>query len=355
MSVRTSQEKLGASGTRFGMYRGAETAISFGDTAAEFRSLIESAGLISTRWQAKLVLSGEDRVRWLNGMVTNNIRDLPPNHGVYCFLLNAQGRIQGDLVASNRGEYLLVTTDREQAPNIAAIFDRFIIMDDVEVAEISDKLTTVSLIGPKAGDLLTTAGLDVSQLQPGHLMDTVWRDLGITVARSALPQMDGYELWFAAENFDKIWDILVFTGATPAGSDALELYRIARGVPRYGVDLRERDLPQETGQQHALHFSKGCYVGQEIVERIRARGNVHRAFIGFEVAGEPPPAGTKIRASEKDIGEITSAARIPFRNGERVLALGYARREAAAPGDVVQIGDHSGIVQALPFEPGPHL
>jgi folate-binding protein YgfZ len=158
---------------------------------------------------------------------------------------------------------------------------------------------------------------------------------------------------------------LVSAGATPVGSEALELYRIVRGVPRFGVDLRERDLPQETGQQHALNFAKGCYIGQEIVERIRARGNVHRTFIGFEVQGEPdtptsaksallgdpvlPQPGTKVRANDKDVGEITSAARVPFPSGERTLALGYLRREVAAPGATVQIGDQSGTVAILPF------
>ena len=160
-------------------------------------------------WQAKLVLSGEDRVRWLNGMVTNNVRDLAPGHGVYSFLLSAQGRIQGDLVAYNRGDYLLVTTDREQAPAIAEIFDRYIIMDDVEVADISDKLAAIGVAGPKAREVLAAAGIDVSQLEPGQVIDTVWRDIGISVARSAQPQMDGYEIWFAAENADKVWDALV--------------------------------------------------------------------------------------------------------------------------------------------------
>jgi folate-binding protein YgfZ len=120
-------------------------------------------------------------------------------------------------------------------------------------------------------------------------------------------------------------------------------------VPRYGVDLRDRDLPQETGQQHALNFSKGCYIGQEIVERIRARGNVHRTFIGFEIVGDPPPASTKIRAADKEVGEITSAARIPFPDGERTLALGYLRREVAAPGTEVQVGEQSATVHTLPF------
>jgi folate-binding protein YgfZ len=125
------------------------------------------------------------------------------------------------------------------------------------------------------------------------------------------------------------------------------MYRIVRGVPRYGIDLRERDLPQETGQEHALNFSKGCYIGQEIVERIRARGNVHRTFIGFEVEGEPPQPGTKVRANEKDMGEITSATRLP--NGH-IVAVGYLRREIAGPGTAVQIGEQSATVHNLPFE-----
>src|ERR1039458_10146727 len=114
MSVTTFQEKLASSRAGLGMYRGAETPADFGNSAAEFQALLEGCALLDMSWQAKLVLAGEDRVRWLNGMVTNNVRDLAPGHGVYSFVLNAQGRIQGDLVAYNRGDYLLVTTDREQ-------------------------------------------------------------------------------------------------------------------------------------------------------------------------------------------------------------------------------------------------
>ena len=353
MSVTTFQEKLAASGARLGIYRGAETPADFGDSATEFRSLLEDCALLDMSWQGKLVLAGEDRVRWLNGMVTNNVRDLALGHGVYSFVLSAQGRIQGDLVAYNRGDYLLVTTDREQAPTIGEIFDRYIIMDDVEVADISDKLAAVGVAGPKSREILVAAGLDVSQLEPGQVIDAVWREVGVSIARSAQPQMDGFEIWFASENVDAIWDALASAGAMPVGSDAFELYRIVRGIPRFGVDLRERDLPQETGQQHALNFAKGCYIGQEIVERIRSRGNGHRMFTGFEVQGgpaaKPPAAGTKVRANDKDVGEITGAARIPFPSGERTLALGYVRREAAPPGATVQIGEQTATVQTLPF------
>jgi folate-binding protein YgfZ len=349
MSIATIQEKLAASGARLGSYRGAETPGSFGNTTAEFRALLEGCTIFDMSWRAKLVLTGEDRIRWLNGMVTNNVRDLALGHGVYSFLLSAQGRIQGDLVAHNRSDYLLVTTDREQGPAIAVIFDRYIIMDDVEVADISDKLATIGVAGPKASEVMSNAGMEAKQLEPGQVSDTVWSGIGISVARSAQPPMDGYEVWFSGDNADKVWDALQSAGATPAGSDALELYRIVKGVPRFGVDLRERDLPQETGQHYALNFAKGCYIGQEIVERIHARGNVHRMFTGFEAGGDAPQPGTKVSTNDKEVGEITSAARVPFPSGERTLALGYLRREVAAPGTSVQVGSQSATVRALPF------
>ena len=349
MSVTTIQEKLAASGAQFGSYRGADTPISFGDTAAEFRVLLQGCAVADMSWHAKLVLTGEDRVRWLNGMVTNNVRDLAPGHGVYSFLLNAQGKIQGDLVSYNRGDYLLVTTDCEQAPAITAIFDRYIIMDDVEVADISDKLATIGVAGPKAREVLSDAGIEVSRLEPGQVIDTVWRDIGISVARGAQPPMDGYEIWFAVENADKVWDALQSAGGEPAGSEALDLYRMVRGVPRFGVDLRDRDLPQETGQDYALNFAKGCYIGQEIVERIRSRAILHRTFVGFEVEGGPPAPGTKVQVNNKNAGEMTSAARVPFPSGARTVALGYAHREIAVPGTAVRIGEQSATVAALPF------
>jgi folate-binding protein YgfZ len=349
MTVATLQDKLTTLGARVGNYRGSQTPASFGDVAAEFKALLEGCALFDMSWQAKLIFSGRDRVRWVNGMVTNNVRDLAPGHGVYCFILTPQGHNQGDLVAYNRGDYLLATTDREQAPKITALLQRYIIMDDVEIEDISDKLGAIGVAGPKASEVLSNAGIDVSQLQPGEVIDAVWRETGISVARNSHPLMDGYEIWLAAEHADRVWDALASAGATPVGSEALEMYRIARGVPRYGIDLRERDLAQETGQEHALSFVKGCYIGQEIVERVRARGNVHRTFTGFEVQGDPPQAGTKARDDDKDVGEITSAARVPFPGGDRTLALGYLRREVATDGTAVQVGDQSATVRTLPF------
>lgn len=350
MSVTTLQDRLAARGASFDSYRGGDTPVSFGDSKAEFRALIAGCGLYDMSWQAKLVLTGEDRVRWLNGMVTNNVRDLAVGHGVYSFLLTAQGRIVADLVSYNRGDYLLVTSDRSQAQAIKDMFDHYIIMDDVEVADISDKLSALGIAGPQTATVLQTAGIELPQLEPGQVIDVTWRGIGISVARNTHPNMDGFEIWFAAEQADSVWDALVSAGANPAGSEALEWYRIARAVPRYGIDLSQRDLPQETGQKHALNFAKGCYIGQEIVERIRARAILHRTFAGFLFEGEPPQTRTKIKQGDKNIGEITSAARIPFPSGERTVALGYLHREFEKPGTVVQVGERTATVQTIPFQ-----
>ena len=125
------------------------------------------------------------------------------------------------------------------------------------------------------------------------------------------------------------------------------------GVPLYGKDIRENELPQETGQEHALHFTKGCYVGPEIVERIRSRGIVHRVLAGFVLDAAPEPAAAgeqiKIQHEGKDVGYITSCERVPVDGGEKVLALGFIRREAAGAGTRVQVGNTTGSVAALPF------
>jgi aminomethyltransferase len=350
MAVSTLQDRLTAQGATLGEYRGAETSVSFGNSAEEFRALLEDCGLYDMSWQAKLVLTGEDRVRWLNGMVTNNVRDLAVGHGVYSLLLTAQGRIVADLVSYNRGDYLLVTSDRSQVQAITEMFERYIIMDDVEVADISDKLSALGLAGPKAAEALHKAGIEVSQLSQGELVDLVWQNIGITVARGTHPNWESYEIWFAPEHSSALWDALRNAGATPVGSEALDWYRIARGIPRYGIDLTQRDLPQETEQKHALNFAKGCYIGQEIVERIRARAILHRTFTGFELGEEPPATGTKITQGDRNIGEITSSARIPFPSGQRTLALGYLRRDFEKPGTTVQIGEQTATVQSIPFQ-----
>jgi folate-binding protein YgfZ len=172
----------------------------------------------------------------------------------------------------------------------------------------------------------------------------------VTLVRAENPSVESFEVWLAPHGVDQVYKALVKAGAKPVGTAALDRLRIAAGIPRYGVDIRERDLPQETEQERALNFSKGCYVGQEIVERIRSRGQVRRKFSGFEIGGQLPAPGSKILLDGKEVGEITSAASLPTAGDDRRLGLGYIRREAATPGKQVDAGGSAAVVAHLPFK-----
>lgn len=344
-------DRLLASGAEMAEYCGAETARSFGDPRAEYRELISGCALYDLGWRAKIVLTGGDRVRWANGMVTNNIRDLAEGHGNYNFVLSAQGRIQGDLYIYNQGDHLLVDTELWQKPRLLEIFDRYIIMDDVEVTDIPDKLTAVAVQGPKSLEVLHKLGLTIADdFEPLKVAQMVWEGIGISVTRMASDVAMTFEIWLAPQNAPKLWDALIAAGAKPVGTDALEMFRLAAGVPKYGQDITEKQIPQETEQFHALNFAKGCYLGQEIVERVRSRGAVHRHFAGFKIDGPAPQPGAELQQDGKRVGEITSARAVPTKQGEQTLALGYVRNESGEPGTVLQVEGHEARVIAIPYK-----
>lgn len=327
----------------------ASPATDFGDVRAEFRALVSACGVYDLSSRVKISVAGGDRVRWLNGMVTNNVRDLGQGHGVYAFLLNPQGHILGDLYAYHRGDSLLLDCDQFQSQKLMATLDHYIIMDDVEVANVSDQLTAIGVAGPTVQEVLRRAGIEVSDLAPLEFVDQTWQNVPVAVLRGDNESVLSYELWLPPDRVKLLWDALIKAGAKAVGTAALDLLRIAAGIPRYGQDIHERDLPQETEQSRALHFSKGCYIGQEIVERIRSRGNVHRKFTGFEVRGALPAIGTKLEADGRSIGEITSVASLPSASAERNVALGYIRRELATPGRQVALGATQLAIAPLPF------
>ncbi len=339
-----------AAGAQIADYEGAETAASFGDAPQEFVELRAGCAVYDLGWRSQVVATGADRVRWLNGMVTNNIRDLAANCGNYSFLLNAQGRILGEMYAYNRGDYLLLDTARGQAPKLLEALNKFIIMDDVELTDVTDKLTSLGVQGPRAGEVLRDAGLHFEDAAPMQVQDVVWNDAGLSITRLTPDLAHVYDIWIAPAHVGALWDALVSRGARPVGSEALEMFRVAAGIPRYGQDITERYLPQETAQDRALNFAKGCYIGQEIVERIRSRALLHRRLAGFLVEGPPPAPGTKIHRGDKEVGEITSAVLIPGAQGDITVALGYIRTEAQEPGTELEIGSAKAQVASLPLK-----
>jgi folate-binding protein YgfZ len=340
---------LSSAEARTGVYNGAETTLSFGDPTAELAELGSGCGVFSLAWRSRTNVTGKDRVRWLHNMVTNHVRDLPANHGKYNFVLNAQGRILGDMFIYNRGESLVMETDAGQAEALVTAMKRFIIMDKVELTSANETVLTLGVCGPKAEPVLKTAGINAEGMEPLELRELNVDGAAMILVRGPEQRPGWFEIWLDADQAQNLWPKLISSGAKPVGTEALEMWRVLRGIPNYGQDIRDRDLPQETEQMQALTFTKGCYIGQEIVERIRARGQVHRKFTGF-VFGDQAPAIGKYEAEGRALAEITTIARVPTPDGDKNIGLGYVRREALAAGPKISLNGLEATVVDLPFQ-----
>jgi len=313
------------------LYRGVLTPCELDAPAAESAALTQSAACHDLGWLRHIAVRGEDRFRWLSGMVTNTVNDLADNSGAWNLVLNAQGRIQGDLAVWREGDALELEIPADQLDHLLAHLDRFIIMDDVELVPLTSD-AVLGLTGPTADQVLARVGLPTLSA-PMTTTRVEWNGMDIRLVRGFGGLSHNYALWVPLPQLSKLWKYLRTGGAALVGSAALEAFRIAEGTPLYGIDIVERDLPQETSQLRALHFSKGCYLGQEIVERIRSRGNVHRHLRQLELDGPLPSAGTELfldshepQQPGKAVGHITSAAVLP--SVGRTFALAMLRAEA---------------------------
>ena len=330
----------------------------------EIAALSAGAAVHDLGWMRRVDVRGQDRFRWLSGMVTNTVNDLFPNSGAWNFILNAQGRIQGDLTvwrageepsAARRAAELIDKKDADcmggtpfagesaleleiaadQFEKLMAHLNRFIIMDDVELVPLGedqgsevDSQTAIGLTGPLADEVLERVGLP-TMAQPMTGKSVEWNGWDLRILRNYGTLVPHYEFFLPGAGLAKLWSCLRTAGAKPVGSQSLEAFRVAEGIPLYGIDIAERDLPQETSQMRALHFNKGCYLGQEIVERIRSRGNVHRHLRPMELSGPVPPANTDlVLENGSAAGRITSAAELPLASGSRCFALGLVQAEA---------------------------
>ena len=336
------------------VWNGALTASTYSDASSELTSLRQAVGMYDLGDKGWIRATGSDRVRWLNGMVTNSIQQLQPGDGCYNFVLSAQGRIQGDLYAFAQQDSLLLETGVDQISPLMALLDRFIIMDDVELHDESAQWAGIGVAGPQAAAMLQQIGLhfdaSLQDLKPVQLLHgtlAAGEPLRLVAAYSSgVPR---FELWCAPTAVLQLWNQLKAIGSAPCGAQSVEWLRILEGAPRYGADIRVKDLPQETAQTHALHFAKGCYIGQEIVERIHSRGNVHRTFTGFRLHGAAPAAGAPIEVAGQKVGEITSFAQILIDGQQHTLALGYVRREALERKSTLQYEGGTAEAVTLPF------
>jgi len=304
-----------------------------------YTALRENAAWLDLSGRGKIRASGEDRARLLHAMTTNQVEGLKPGEGCYAFFLNAQGRILADVNLLCFEDHFLLDTEPETRTKIYEHLDRYIIADDVTLEDQTDQVATVSIEGPKAAAALAELGAP----EPMAPYATASWKFG-TIARLDTTGRGGFFLLIPIEDKDALTAQLTRAGVAGATAEDARTVRIESGRPRYGEEITERYLVQETGQLQAVNFGKGCYLGQEIVERVRSRAQIHRVLRRVEIdTTEPPAAGTKLKSGDGDAAEIASAVFSPALGV--TVALAYVRTQFADPGTRIALGGISASVK----------
>lgn len=326
------KERHETRGARFGEREGVERLLGFGPFEQEYSALDASCALFDLSDRGLFALSGEDRVRFLNGLVTNDVARLPVGTGCRACQLNRQSKVLSDLRIYACPDRFLVETDPGFEVEALSHLRRYKIADRVEFEPLSDTTVRYSLQGPAAGSVLARvlggAAADSARTLPayGHRQVEDWG--GMVLLRVPRTGRPGVDLIAPEAGGRTLWDALVGAGASPAGWLTLEAGRIEAGLPRFGSDFGPENLLMEAGLADALSFEKGCYVGQEIVARVRSRGHVNRVITGLRVDGETAP-GDPVRMGDATLGRITSCAPSP-RLG-RTVALALVRSDSSTP------------------------
>jgi folate-binding protein YgfZ len=306
-----------------------------------YQALHTRAAWLDLSSRGKIRVAGDDRARLLHAMTTNNIKQMQLGDGCYAFFLNAQGRILGDANLFCFEDYLLLDTEPETRQKLYEHLDRYIIADDVALEDQTAELATIAVEGPEAGGVLKKLG---AELPTAANAWTSWGER--IVAHIDSTGAGGYFVFVPAAEKNDLTAELASAGVPEATVEDARTVRIEYGRPRYGEEITERYLIQETGQLHAVSFSKGCYLGQEIVERVRSRAQIHRTLRPLEIeSAQVPEAGAKLKSGDADAGEVVSAA-FSARLG-KVVAMAYVRTQFAEIGTALSLGTAPARVAGL--------
>jgi len=339
-------------GATLGEYHGAIVPARFTDPVREHQAVRLAAGLFDFSFRAKFALTGRDSAKFLHRIVSNDIKNLSAGQGIYATLLNPQGQILADLRVYAAQDRLLVDTDADLGAKAMGILRRYIIGDQVLIEPL--ETCALAFEGPQAPGLLEkTLHVDLPVLKEFEHFATNYAGFPVRVVRMSHTGEEGYEVWVGTKGMMGLWGAACGQapsyGMLPCGTEALESLRIEAGIPRYGSELGEDTLPLEANLMNALSFNKGCYIGQEIVERARSRGQVNWKLAGVTLESAQPPApGEKLTFDGKEAGEVTSACVSPTLH--KTLALAYVRKEHWEAGTRLQTASgEAAVVTSLPF------
>jgi len=327
----------------------------FGNLAAEYDAARGSVGLIDLSHRGLLQITGPDRVTFLQGMLSNDLQALRPFEGHYATILNQQGKVLADLRVLCAMNSLYLDFWEPLKDKIVAHLNRYLVADEVEIADRTDEYAMLSLQGPRSEALLAELAGDAQPPEQlaHHAMFNA-EGAAICAVRSSHTGEPGFDLIIPKTGLVSVAQRLTEIGrrfaAAWIGEEALEILRVEAGIPIYGTDITEDNLLLETGLETHVSFTKGCYLGQEIVERVRSRGHVNRKLLGLLISGATPARhGDAIRADEKQVGTITSSVNSPRLSC--AIALGYIHRDHWEPGTQVTVSSLAGLTTALVTEP----
>jgi len=317
----------------------ASAALSANDPG--YVALRSAAAWLDLSARGKILATGEDRARLLHAMTTNQVQELKPGEGCYAFFLNAQGRILGDVNLFCRVNDFLLDVEPETRESLYQHLDKYIIADDVALEDATPRMATLAVEGPDALGTAARIGVPTPEKPWAHV---AWNN--VTIANVSSTGTPGIRFFVPMEEKAQLIEQFREAGVPEASPEAARIVRLENFQPRYSEDILDTTLSQETQQTHAVNFNKGCYIGQEIVERVRSRGLVHRLLAGVEIdSTEPPEPQTRLFHGEQDVGKITSAAFSPALG--KVVGMAYLRRELAEPGTALTVNGHAAVVRAL--------
>lgn len=318
-------ERHAARGAVFGKTGGFFLPKSYGDPEGEAKTVRESVGVIDISGRGKLMLSGADHIKFLQGMLTNDVKEKPPGTGVYAAILTPKGKMISDMRVFKNEDSVYMDTEPGTGGNIAELLRRFRLSYKAEVLDVTEDYCVFHVCGPGCGELIEKRlGVDVKQMKEYDHRACA----EATVMKLNRTGETGFDVLFENRSAQKIWELLLENPPVPGlcGQEALETLRIEAGIPVYGKDMDTSTIPIEAGIWDALDFEKGCYVGQEVIARIKWRGRVnwHLAYFEAQQGGSMLPGDT-LWVKEKKVGRITSSTYSPTL-GENI-SIGYIRRE----------------------------
>jgi folate-binding protein YgfZ len=328
-------------GAKVGLWFGCSLPDDFGDWTSEYWFAHKTVALIDKNYRAYLSFAGQDRTRYLNAILTNNIKDLQPSHGIVSLLLNPQGHILAEIETYNVAESLFCVSYGSIRERLIETLDKFIIMDDVTLTDETQRYATLGLEGPAAAQLVSQlTGIDLNELAALGRREAQVDSIPCVVVRRSPGKTVDAEFLVEKQHVEALWTLLEAktraVGGGPMGYSALSALRLEQGVPWFGYDFGEKQIPHEAGLQDShISYTKGCYTGQEIVERVRSRGQVNRRRVVLAFTGTGvPAAGEALTVGGKEVGFVTRAAFSPLLS--HAIGMGYVRKEGQAPGSELE-------------------